>query len=56
MHWLIAHEGGWDELLLFIGPIVLAFVAVRALERRAKRRRAADVASEASNETPDMSG
>jgi hypothetical protein len=36
--WILAHEGGWDELLMFGVPIVLAVVAVRWAERRAKRR------------------
>ncbi len=36
MTWLIAHEGGWDEVLLFLVPIVLAFLIVRLLERRSR--------------------
>lgn len=35
---LIAHQGGWDEMLMFIVPIAVAFLAVRALERRSRRR------------------
>jgi hypothetical protein len=35
--WLIAHQGGWDEILMFAVPVVLAVVAVRWVERRSKR-------------------
>jgi hypothetical protein len=37
-HWLIAHQGGWDELLLFGLPIVLAVLGVRWADRRAKAK------------------
>ncbi len=36
MTWLLAHQGGWDEILLFVGPVVLAFLVIRGLERRGK--------------------
>ena len=36
---VIAHQG-WDELLLFGVPVVLAILAVRWAERRSKSRRA----------------
>ncbi len=42
--WLLAHQGGWDELLMFGTPIVLAVIAVRWADRRARRR--ADDAAE----------
>ena len=35
---LLAHQGGWDELLYFGVPAVLAILAVRWAERRARRR------------------
>lgn len=38
---VIAHQG-WDELLLYGAPVVLAIVAVRWAERRAVRRRGED--------------
>lgn len=38
-HWLLAHQGGWDELIMFGVPIVLAVVGVRWAERRAKAKR-----------------
>lgn len=34
MTWFIAHQGGWDEILMFAIPIVLALLLVRRLERR----------------------
>ena len=36
--WTLAHQGGWDELLMFGSPILLAILAVRFAERRAKAR------------------
>ncbi len=40
--WVLAHQGGWDELLMFGIPIILAVVGVRWAEHRAKSRRAND--------------
>lgn len=37
-----AHQYGWDEILLFVVPIVLALAGVRYAERRAARRRVED--------------
>ncbi|MDJ0923570.1 MAG: hypothetical protein QNJ77_03330 [Acidimicrobiia bacterium] len=34
MTWSLAHQGGWDEFLMFAVPIVLAIVIVRRLEKR----------------------
>ena len=39
MTWLLAHQGGWDEFLMFAVPIVLAIVIVRRLERRRPSRK-----------------
>ena len=46
MTWLLAHQGGWDEVLMFGVPIVLAFLLVRRLERRGRR----DVENDAQDE------
>ncbi len=35
---LLAHQGGWDEFAYFLVPAVLAILAVRWAERRARRR------------------
>lgn len=40
MDWVVAHQGGWDEALMFGIPIAIAIVAVKLAERRAGRRRA----------------
>lgn len=48
--WFLAHAGGWDELLMFGIPIVLAIVAVRMVESRAKAKR--EAAEGESEETP----
>ena len=40
-YWMLAHQGGWDELVMFGIPIVIAIVGVRWAERRAKAQRAA---------------
>ncbi len=40
--WVLAHQGGWDELLMFGIPIVLAIVGVRWAERRARARQPED--------------
>lgn len=31
---VIAHQGGWDELLLFAVPVVIALAAVKLVEMR----------------------
>lgn len=33
---LIAHQGGWDEILMFLIPIGLAFLVIRGLERKGR--------------------
>lgn len=37
---VVAHQFGWDEILLFVVPIALALLAVRWFEKRSNRRRA----------------
>jgi hypothetical protein len=36
---VVAHQGGWDEVLIFGIPVVLAIGAVRWAEKRARARR-----------------
>lgn len=38
---VFAHQFGWDEILMFAVPIVLALIGVRYAESRAARRQAA---------------
>lgn len=40
MEWIVAHQGNWDEALMFILPIVIAVGAVKYAERRGARKRA----------------
>ena len=34
MEAFLAHQGGWDEILMFAAPIAIAVLAVRWVERR----------------------
>jgi hypothetical protein len=34
---VVAHQFGWDEILLFVVPVVLALAAVRWFEKRSSR-------------------
>lgn len=43
---VLAHQGGWDELLLFAVPAFLAVGALRWAERRARARGADGNAAE----------
>ena len=53
MTWFIAHQGGWDEILLFAGPIALAVVVMMVLERRRpKQTEEPQEESESQNSTP----
>ena len=39
MSWtMLAHQGGWDEILYFAVPAALAIYGLRWAERRARRR------------------
>lgn len=39
MEWLLAHQGGWDEALMFALPIAIAIGAVKFAERRGAKKR-----------------
>ena len=34
---IVAHQGGWDEVLMFAVPIILAIAVVWYFEQRARR-------------------
>jgi hypothetical protein len=34
---LVAHQGGWDEVLLVVGPVVVIIVALTLAKRRVDR-------------------
>ena len=39
---VLAHQGNWDEILMFAVPILLAFGAVRWAEKRSRQRYVAE--------------
>lgn len=40
VHVVLAHQGGWDELLLVAGPIAVFVVLLAVANRRARRMEA----------------
>lgn len=42
MRFLLAHQSGWDELLMFLSPVVVVLLWVRWAEKRARNRRDQD--------------
>ena len=54
---LLAHQGGWDEILLIIGPILVVVGLLRLLKKRVERNAAATADSAAADEpAPTISG
>lgn len=51
---LVAHSWGWDELLFFGIPIVLALVGIRWVERRAASRYAESHGENASEDGTEL--
>jgi len=47
---VLAHEGGWDEILLVAGPIVLIVILLAVVKRRVDA--AMPLQSEAHDESP----
>jgi hypothetical protein len=39
---VLAHQGGWDEILYLVVPVILVVLWVRWAERRSRVRRGAD--------------
>ena len=39
---VLAHQGGWDEILLVAGPLVLLWLLLVMANRRAKRLNSED--------------
>lgn len=52
---VLAHQYGWDEIAMFLVPIVLAVAGVRYAEKRAaaKRRDAETSSGAATDREPD---
>jgi hypothetical protein len=40
---LLAHQGGWDESLLVIGPLAILTLLLQVARRRAEREQAAEL-------------
>ncbi len=38
MWWILAHQGGWDEFLMFAVPVALGWWAIKAAEKRSRQR------------------
>ena len=48
--WLLAHQGGWDEILMVVGPLALLWFLLRKAKSRADSMKPADPAPEAIKE------
>ncbi len=49
---IFAHQFGWDEVLMFAVPIVLALIGVRYAESRAAKRQADEQAADQQSSEP----
>ena len=49
---IVAHQGGWDEILLVGGPIVLIIGVLAIAKKRVDRLHGADAAPESSTDEP----
>ena len=52
MLWILAHQGGWDEFLMFAVPVGLGWWAIKAAERRSRERAEAQVTEAAADDAP----
>ena len=50
MEWILAHQGSWDEALMFVVPIAVAIGVIKYTEKRGARKRAELVESESDSE------
>ena len=39
MYWILAHQGNWDEAIMFAIPIVIAVIVIKYTEKRGARKR-----------------
>ena len=51
--WLLAHQGGWDEILMVVGPLALLWLLLRMAKRRADRMAPAPDATPDASSNPD---
>ena len=47
---LLAHQGGWDEILLIVGPILVVVGLLRLLKKRVERNAASTAATAATDQ------
>jgi hypothetical protein len=48
--WLLAHQGGWDEILMVVGPLALLWFLLRKAKSRADSMENVDPPTEAVRE------
>ena len=54
---MLAHQGGWDEILLIVGPILVVVGLLRLLKKRVERNAAATTdTADADEPAPTISG
>ncbi len=53
---ILAHQGGWDEMLMVLGPIGLMAGLLRLAKRRVEARQLADAAAGSSADDPAGTG
>jgi hypothetical protein len=44
--WLLAHQGGWDEILMVVGPLALLWFLLRKAKSRADSMKPVEPRSE----------
>lgn len=55
MAWIFAHQGGWDEFLMFAIPVALGWWAIKAAEKRSRARASeGNAGGDADAETPEQ--
>lgn len=50
---LLAHQGGWDEILFVLGPILAIAALLRLAKRRVDRQHAETAANEVDSSSTD---
>ena len=53
---ILAHQGGWDEILMVLGPIALMVVLLRLAKKRVQAKQALDTAPATKAAVPAASG
>ena len=53
---VLAHQGGWDEILLVVGPIVVCGILLLVAKRRAEQEAAEEAAAQRADAEPTDDG